>query len=72
MTRTSRREGLPEIGPGEGKSLGFSAKLGGTVGIGITCYDSDSADGTVEATYDWSGASFKEGDVNGFGPLIFK
>ncbi len=50
--------------------LGFDIARHDTINFGITCYDSDSGDGSTEAIYDWSGASFKEGDPHGFGQLI--
>ncbi|KKR04419.1 MAG: hypothetical protein UT30_C0008G0041 [Candidatus Uhrbacteria bacterium GW2011_GWF2_39_13] len=51
---------------------GFGVKKGETFGFDISCRDSDSKDGKLEAEYDWSGASFAKDDVFGYGQLIFK
>lgn len=52
--------------------LGFSVSPGATCGFGISCADSDGADGKTRVEYDWSGASYALGDAFGFGQLLVR
>ena len=52
--------------------LGFSVGPGATCGFGISCADSDGADGRTRVEYDWSGAPYAPGDAFGFGQLLVR
>jgi len=68
-SRGDRREFLVRV-PLE--LLGGGLKAGATLGLGITCFDSDDPSGKAEVEYDWSGAEFAPDDAFGFGQLILK